>query len=159
MSVTKFDLIYVLQVIMPSVGDSSDDKTNAFTLYRLIVDLGTKALRITFNRYNPGNLQAVLSTHNHTLLRLKHKNIVTQSQWDGLYPATPNPPNINDFDITLLSLLLRNICGLKPPSDPIWVNKPNTSDHSTEADVTCTDTLPEKSFFISTYPPLLVSTI
>ena len=120
---------------MASVGDSSDDKTNAFTLYRLIVDLGTEALRITFNRYNPGNLQALLSTHNHTLLRLKHKNIVTQSQWDHLYPATPNPPNINDFDITLLSLLLRNICGLKPPSDPIWVNKPNTSDHSTEADI------------------------
>ena len=121
---------------MASVGDSSDDKTNALTLYRLIVDLGTEALRRTFNRCNPGNLQAVLSTHKHTLLRLKHGNVVTKSQWEKLYPATPNPPNINDFDITLLSLLLRNICSLKLPSHPIWANKkPNPSDYCAEADI------------------------
>ena len=121
---------------MASIGDSPDDKTNAFTLYRLIVDLGAEALRITFNKRHPGNLQAVLSTHKRTLLKLKHKNTITQSQWDKLYPATPNPPNINDFDITLLSLLLRNICGLKPPSDPIWTNnKPNPSDYCPEADI------------------------
>ena len=121
---------------MASVGGSSDDKTNALKLYGLIVDLGTEALRITFNRYNPGNLKGVLSSHNHTLLKLKPKNFVIKSQWDKLYPATPNLPNINDFDITLLSLLLRYICGLKLHSDPIWANKkPNPSDHSTEADI------------------------
>ena len=121
---------------MASVGDSSDDKTNALTLYRLIVDLGTEALRINFNGCHTGNLQAVLSTHNHTLLRLRRQNFVTKSQWEKLYPAAPKLPNINDFDITLLSLLLRNICGLKLPSDPIWANKkPNPSDHSTEADI------------------------
>ena len=121
---------------MASVGGSSDDKTDADKLYRLIVDLGTEALRITFNRYNPGNLKGVLSSHNHTLLKLKPKNSVIKSQWDKLYPATPNLPNINDFDITLLSLSLRYICGLKVHSDPIWANKkPNPSDHSTEADI------------------------
>ena len=120
---------------MASVLDSSDEKTNGFKLMRLIVDGGTEALRQTLTNNCAGNLQFVLSTHHHTLLRLKHKKIINQNQWNKVYPAASVPPNINDFDITLLCLLLKNICGLKSHKDPIWHNIPNVSDHSVEADI------------------------
>ena len=120
---------------MASVLDSSDEKTNGFKLMRLIVDGGTEALRQTLTNNCAGNLQFVFSTHHHTLLRLKHKKIINQNQWDKLYPAASVPPNINDFDITLLCVLLKNICGLKSHKDPIWHNIPNVSDHSVEADI------------------------
>ena len=87
---------------MASVLDSSDEKTNGFKLMRLIVDGGTEALRQTLTKYCPGNLQVVLSNHYHILLNLKNNRIINQNQWDKLYPAASVPPNINDFDITLL---------------------------------------------------------
>ena len=120
---------------MASVLDSSDEKTNGFKLMRLIVDGGTEALRQTLTKYCAGNLQFVLSTHHHTLLTLKINRIINQSQWDKLYPAASVPPNINDFDITLLCVLLKNVCGLKSHRDRIWHNVPNVSDHSVEADI------------------------
>ena len=120
---------------MASVLDSSDEKTNGFKLMRLIVDGGTEALRQTLTKYCAGNLQFVLSTHHRTLLRLKIHRIINQNQWDKLYPAASVPSNINDFDITLLCILLKNICGLKSHRDPIWHNIPNVSDHSVEADI------------------------
>ena len=120
---------------MASVLDNSEEKTNGFKLMRLIVDGGTEALRQTLTKYCPGNLQAVLSTHHHPLLKLKINKIINQSQWDKLYPAASVPPNINDFDITLLCVLLKNICGLKSHKDPIWHKIPIVSDHSVEADI------------------------
>ena len=126
---------------MASVFDSSDEKTNGFKLMRLIVDGGTEALRQTLTKYCPGNLQNNLSKHQKNLSKLKSnklkpKNIINQKQWDKLYPAASVPPNINDFDITLLCVLLKNICArLKSHTDPIWHSIPNVSDHSVEADI------------------------
>ena len=125
---------------MASVLDSSDEKTNGFKLMRLIVDGGTEALRQTLTKYCPGNLQNNLSKHQKNLSKLKcnklkPKNIINQKQWDKLYPAASVPPNVNDFDITLLCVLLKNICGLKSHKDPIWHKIPNVSDHSVEADI------------------------
>ena len=119
---------------MASVLDSSNEKTNNFKLMRLIVDGGTEALRQTFSKYHPGNLKVVLSKPKSNLFKLLG-NIISQEQWDKLYPAPPNVPNINDFDISLLCILLRNVCGLKRHSDPIWKRMPNASDHTIEADV------------------------
>ena len=129
-----------------SLLDSSDETFNGMKLMRLILDGGTEALRKIFQRIHPGNLQVVLScksslstctssTCNYCrLIELKNRKIINQNQWDKLYPARPNKPNINDFDITLLSVLLRNICGLSPPctvgiiyrQPPIFPRKPTS---------------------------------
>jgi WD40 repeat protein len=122
---------------MASILGSSDEKTNGFKLTRLIVDGGTEALRDAFRKFTyPGNLKVVLSRNQHILSRLRSRpKIIIDDQWDKLYPPASNPPNINDFDITLLSVLLRNICGLWPPHDKRWDKTPNVSDHSIEADI------------------------
>ena len=54
-------------------------------------------------------------------------------QWDLLYPTT-GPPDSRKFDITLLTILLRNICGLSPPATG-WNVIPAASDTSTSADI------------------------
>ena len=100
-----------------SLLGSSDETLYGMKLMRLILDGGTEALRKVFQGIHPGNLQVVLccksspstctsSTCNHySLSILKRRNIIKQNQWDKLYPTHPNKPNINDFDITLLSVL------------------------------------------------------
>ena len=119
-----------------SIFDSSEEKCNGFKLRRLIVDGGTEALRKTLKRYLPGNLQTVLKNKHPSLLGLKRKGILDKNQWEKLYPSS-NPPNIDEWDITLLLVLLRNICGLSPPNSAIWklTNMPNVTDHSVEADI------------------------
>ena len=128
---------------MASILDSSDEKTNGHKLMRLIVDGGGEALRNAFNKIHPGNLQVVLSCtcsattscNQHILSKLRSRpKIINDDQWHKLYPPSRNPPKINDFDITLLSILLRNICGLSPPSLG-WDKVPNVADHSFEADI------------------------
>ena len=119
-----------------SLLGNSDETVYGMKLMRLVLDGGTEALRKVFQRIHSGNLQVVLlSTCNHySLSKLKRQNIINQNQWDKLYPTHPNKPNINDFDITLLSVLLRNICGLSPPSTG-WDKRPSISDLSVEADI------------------------
>ncbi|XP_046857158.1 uncharacterized protein LOC124450547 [Xenia sp. Carnegie-2017] len=117
---------------------SSKKKTNGFKLMRLIVDVGGEALRITLRKQLSGtDLFNVLNDRKNyrKLLLLKDKQI-KQHQWDLLYPPPPTLPNENKFDITLLCILLRNICGLKPPRDPIWTSVNNPTDYSTEANIT-----------------------
>ena len=129
---------------MASILGSPDEKSNGFKLMRLIVDGGTEALRNAFRKSHPGNLQVVLSCtcspttscNQHILSRLRSRpKRINDDQWEKLYPPTSNPPNINDFDITLLSVLLRNVCGLWLPHDKRWDKSPNVSDHSIEADI------------------------
>ncbi|CAB3983692.1 Hypothetical predicted protein [Paramuricea clavata] len=118
-----------------SVLEGSEEKIYGFKLMRLIVDGGTEVLRNVFLTIHPGNLHAVLSTHHPTLYSLfKTKKIITQPQWDKLYPSPPTIPNIQEFDITLLVILLRNICGLSPPSTG-WNAMPGSTDNSRQANI------------------------
>ncbi|CAB4028978.1 Hypothetical predicted protein, partial [Paramuricea clavata] len=131
---------------LSSLLGSSDETFNGTKLMRLILDGGTEALRNAFQKTHPGNLQVVLSCtcssttyasstcNHHILSNLKSRKIINQNQWGKLYPAPPNHPNIKDFDITLLSVLLRSICSLSPPCSG-WDKMPNITDHSVEADI------------------------
>ena len=118
-----------------SVLESSEEKIYGFKLMRLIVDGGTEVLRNIFLSIHPRNLHAVLYTHYSTLYPLfKTKKIITQPQWDKLYPPIPRIPNIQEFDITLLVILLRNICSLTPPTTG-WNVMPGSTDNSREANI------------------------
>ncbi|XP_046858613.1 uncharacterized protein LOC124452063 [Xenia sp. Carnegie-2017] len=134
----------VLPIFFPAGGNmgsvlSRNKKTNGFKLMRLIVDVGGEALRITLRKQLSGtDLFNVLNNPKiyNQLLILKNNHTIKQHQWDLLYPPPPILPNENKFDITLLCILLCNICGLKPPRDPIWTSVIDPNDHSTEADIT-----------------------
>ena len=123
----------------PSPLASSVEKTNGNKLSRLLIDGGTTVLRNIFDYHNPpAHLAANLSSkHIQSILtRLRHRNILNGSQWDKLFPPPGGgTPNSINFDITLLFLLLTNICGLSPPPSGSWHKMPPASDTSREANL------------------------
>ena len=120
----------------PSPLASSVEKTNGAKLSRLLIDGGTTVLRKVFDRYHPpANLAASLNANYPTLNSLKTRRVLHQPQWDLLFPPGGATPDSNTFDITLLFLLLTNICGLSPPLSG-WHKPPPSSDTSLEANLT-----------------------
>ena len=120
---------------MTSVFEASQEKTNGTKLVRLVIDGGTHALRTFLHTiYPPGVLQAALASSVGTLKVLKSRKAIFDSQWESLFPSSGDPPDSETFDITLLHLLLREICYLLPPLTG-WNNLPLDSDVSPEAHI------------------------
>ena len=119
----------------PPSASSTKETTNYARLCRLLVDIGTQALRDTFDAIHaPGNLHSVLAAKKPTLQYLRKKKIINQIQWRKLFPAIPNLVSSRDFDTTLLMVLLRNLCGLTAPLTG-WDALPVVTDLSREADI------------------------
>ena len=112
-----------------------DGKMNYFRLCRLLTDVGSQALRETFDKIHPPNdLATVLATPTAfgKLKSLRKKKILTQSQWKKPYPIAKS----KNFDITLLMVLLKNICNLTVPATG-WDALPSPTDSSCEAAIAC----------------------
>ena len=119
----------------PSPLASSEEKTNGCKLSRLLIDGGTTVLRNVFNYHHPpANLAADLRANYLILDNLFRRRVLKGHQWDKLFPPGGTAPDSNTFDITLLFLLLTNICGLAPPGTG-WHTKPAPSDNSHEANL------------------------
>jgi len=119
----------------PSPLASSVGKTNGAKLSRLLIDGGSTVLRRIFDSHHPpANLSADLNANYHTLNNLLRRRVLHKPQWDLLFPPCGATPDSNTFDITLLFLLLTNICGLSPPPSG-WHTKPPLSDTSVEANL------------------------
>ena len=116
---------------------ATEKTTNYARLCRLLVDVGSHILRETFDKKRPpGNLEKVLSTSKirDELQELRKRKVLNPSQWGKLYPAIKSSVSSRDFDITLLVVLLRNICGLVCPATG-WDTVPPTTDTTLEADI------------------------
>jgi len=119
----------------PPPVTSTKETTNFARLCRLLVDVGSQALRDKFDSIHaPGNLHTVLARSKTTIQSLRKKRIVNPMQWSKLYPAVPSSLSSAHFDITVIVVLLRNICGLKPPVTG-WDKLPSPGDISCEADI------------------------
>lgn len=116
---------------------STKETTNYARLCRLLVDVGSQVLRETFDKIHPpSRLQAVLANpHVHDVLQsLWKKRVINPTQWSELYPGVRSSVSSNNFDVTLLMVLLRNICNLPTPVTG-WDNLPPATDISPEADI------------------------
>ena len=121
---------------LPSCA-STKESTNYARLCRLLVDVGTQALRDKFDSiHSPAGLHGILTSPpaHDTLKALRKRRILNPSQWKKLYPTISSGLSTANFDITLLMLLLRNICGLTPPATG-WDNLPPATDTSIEANM------------------------
>ena len=119
----------------PSPLASSPEKTNGNKLSRLLIDGGTTVLRNIFDHYHPPTtLASDLNTNYSILNNLLRRRVLNGRQWDKLFPPGGGAPDSHTFDITLLFLLLTNICGLTPPLSG-WHAKPSPSDSSLEANL------------------------
>ena len=89
-----------------------------------------------FDRYHPpANLASNLNSNYSILNKLLRKRVLNGRQWEKLFPPGGGAPDSNTFDITLLFLLLTNICGLSPPPLTGWHNMPSPGDNSLEANL------------------------
>ena len=114
---------------------SSVEKTNGAKLSRLLIDGGTTVLRNVFDAHHPSaNLAADLHASYSILNGLLRRRVLNSHQWNKLFPPGGTPPDSNTFDITLLFLLLTNICGLSPPPTG-WHKELTSSDTSLEANL------------------------
>ena len=116
---------------------STKETTNYARLCPLLVDVGTQVLREAFDRIlPPGNLYSVLNgALVHTQLQsLCKKRILIATRWGKLYPAIKTSVTSQHFDVTLLMVLFRNICGLTPPATG-WDILPPATDTTLEADL------------------------
>ncbi|XP_022785103.1 nucleotide-binding oligomerization domain-containing protein 2-like [Stylophora pistillata] len=118
---------------------SSKETTNYARLCRLLVDVGSQVLRSTFDKIHPpATLPTVLgktSVHYTTLQSLYKgkKKVLNPTQWGKLYPAH-SPVSSATFDITLLTVLLRNVCGLSSPATG-WDHLPPAANTSIADDI------------------------
>ena len=129
----------------PSPFASSKETTNYARLCRLLVDVRSQALRDTFDKkHPPSTLHGVLATYKPTLEPLytgrigkkkvkKVQKVLNATQWGKLYPVHSRVTSAS-FDITLLTVLLRNICGFSPHASG-WDNLPPSKDTSTADDI------------------------
>ena len=115
---------------------STKESTNYARLCRLLVDVGAHVLRETFDKKRPpGSLDSILSSPAvHVVLLSLKKKVLNPLQWGKLYPAIKSSVSSKSFDITLLMILLRNICGLVPPATG-WNDLPAATDLTPEADI------------------------
>ena len=119
----------------PSPLASSVEKTNGAKLSRLLIDGGTTVLRKIFDGHHPpANLIIDLNANYSILNNLLSRRVLNGHQWDKLFPPGGVAADSKTFDITLLFLLLTNICGLTPPPSG-WHTEPLPSDTSHEANL------------------------
>ena len=91
-------------------------------------------LRNIFDRYHPPAYLASDLNSNYSILNnLLRRRILNGHQWDKLFPPG-GVPDSKTFDITLLFILLTNICGLSPPLTG-WHTRPSPGDNSLEANL------------------------
>ena len=125
---------------------TSRETTNYARLCVLLVDVSSQVLRGTFDRIRPhGRLDTVLGTPptSDTLKSLLKRKVLNPSQWSILYPAIKSSVSSEKFDITLMMVLLRNICGLTPPAAG-WDALPSPTD------VNCDDDLARIKYYRNT---------
>lgn len=123
--------------LAPMVPPFTTENVNYTRLCRLLVDCGAKVLRIIFEScFTPYSLQGFLARPSvySTLQRLFRRRILPHAGWSKLYPTPPSSVTLEDFDITLLILLLTDIGGLTPPVTG-WYTMPHQSDTSVEANI------------------------
>ena len=124
------------ECIESTVLKASEEKTNGTRLARLLIDGGTHALRAFLHTIHPAEkLQDVIRENKQKLQALKKRGAITESQWEKLFPSSGEPPDSRVFDISLLHLLLREICDLTKPSTG-WHTLPVDDDTSPEANIT-----------------------
>ncbi|XP_046858509.1 uncharacterized protein LOC124451953 [Xenia sp. Carnegie-2017] len=112
-------------------------EANGSRLSKLLINNGTQALKTTlqFNiNFRSSNLRDELNkpSNKSTLESLRKRSVINKEQWNLLYPST-DLPNLENFDISLLTVLLRNICGLTAPHGG-W-DDPSSSDSSISANI------------------------
>ncbi|XP_053390905.1 uncharacterized protein LOC128553754, partial [Mercenaria mercenaria] len=112
-----------------------ESKIFRLKLYSLLVDGGTRVFKnILDDKLPPSSLKLAIANNTSTIKFLEGKGVINATQLKLLYPSS-GPPLSEEFDITLLAILLRNFCF--KTRLPVWSSKgqPPVTDTSPEANI------------------------
>ena len=119
--------------VTPShVLDSTNEKENYLRIARLVIVGGTNLMREVFDFFYPPSSLSTKLTDPATKTQLL-KTLI-KAQRDVVYPSPGVCGESKDFDISLLSKLIKTICPLPPPVTG-WDILPNSTDLSLAADI------------------------
>ena len=112
----------------------TEDSAKFFRIISLVVDVGSDCLRDLLTTFIPiPNLANELQSNIMILNRLHKAGVLHQDQYGMLTGPNPNP---EEFDISLLVVLLRNICPNVDPPVGGWIIKtPDVNDFSLGAEL------------------------
>ncbi|XP_060578466.1 uncharacterized protein LOC132735527 [Ruditapes philippinarum] len=123
----------------PGQATSSMTQQNRCRLLRLqmlIIDGGLQILRnILDTKLKNVSLSAFLQQERSTITKLRTRGIITQVQYDLLFPSVGIGPTTTDLDITLIICLLRNIKTFGLNKNFQWNTIPTQGDTTVEADI------------------------
>jgi hypothetical protein len=120
-----------------SSAQASDNRIFLFRLQMLIIDGGLAVLRNYVNQELSAQsitLIGCLANEKTTIKLLKGRGIITQVQYDLLFPSS-GTVSTSDLDITLIICLMRNLKCFKLNKRFNWNISPGQSDTSIEADI------------------------
>ena len=116
------------------VLSSTNENENYQRLFRLIIRAGTELLRALFDSIYPA--ESLANELSDSTTRKKLRDILLKPQRDLVYPAPGLFGESRDFDISLLSQLLKTLCPTQlPPLCSGWNRLPSTGDFSLTADI------------------------
>ena len=116
------------------VLSSTNENENYQRLFRLIIRAGTELLRALFDSIYPA--ESLANELSDSTTRKKLRDILLKPQLDLVYPAPGLFGESRDFDISLLSQLLKTLCPTQlPPLRSGWNNPPSRDDFSLTADI------------------------
>jgi hypothetical protein len=121
----------------PSSTQAVDNRVFLFRLQILIIDGGLTVLRNYVEQELSSQsitLSGCLANERTTINVLKGRGIITQVQYDLLFPSS-GTVSTSDLDITLIICLMRNLNCFKLNKTFNWKIPPVQSDTSIEADI------------------------
>ncbi|XP_076082620.1 E3 ubiquitin-protein ligase DZIP3-like [Mytilus galloprovincialis] len=94
----------------------SVEEENYVRIHLLLTGISPRAVRILFDKeFAPACLDATIKKEYNKLLDLKKTHRINQSQWNLLFPRFPDLPDSKEFDVTLITTLLRHLTPMIPP--------------------------------------------
>ncbi|XP_060598724.1 uncharacterized protein LOC132752419 [Ruditapes philippinarum] len=120
------------------MAQKPDNRVHLFRLQIIIIDGGLLVLRNLIDQILTAKgitLSACLNNEKAIITRLKSSGVITQVQYDTLFPTGRQAPTTSEMDFTLIICLLRCLkCfGLNKKFD--WKTKPISTDLTVEADI------------------------
>ena len=118
---------------MAGIHSSVEESANFFRLMSLVVDLGSEVLRdVLLHLVKSRTLEAVIQANSAIIDGLIQKKAIFPQQYDLLMKVPPDP---EEFDISLLVKVFRNICPNLTPHGFDWRDDPDGNDFSLAADL------------------------
>jgi hypothetical protein len=120
------------------MAQTPHNRVHLFRLQILIIDGGLHVLRNIIDQkltVHGITLSACLNNEKASITHLKRRGVITQAQYDILFPTGGQAPATSEMDFTLIVCLLRCLkCfGLNKKFD--WNTKPIATDVTIEADI------------------------